>query len=250
LNRPTIPRQNPVAQFLTPDHRVARVNVMLADLGAQGTIALGDQIRTHLESEFDGVAPVEVVLTGDAYVNARGLDAVIVDLVKSLGLAVVIIFGFLTLLFRSFRFGLLSVPPNVMPLVVTMAYMAIRGIRLNTATAMIFSISIGLAVDATIHLLARFKEEREENPHLEEAMIAASRGAGRAIVVTCVMLMAGFSVMLISSFVPVRRFGELTAVTAFGTLLGNLVVLPALLKVAGGPLTKGPGSEEAVPKEV
>ena len=160
-----------------------------------------------------------------------GLDAVIDDLVGSLLLAIVIIFGFLTILFRDIRLGLLSIAPNVLPLVLTMAFMAVRGIRLNTATAMIFAISIGLAVDATIHLITRFREEERVAPVVEDALIRAARGTGRAIVLTCVMLAAGFSVMTISSFVPIRLFGQLIAVTALGTLLGNMVLLPALLKL-------------------
>jgi len=223
--------RNPISPYLTSDRRNARLSLKIADVGAQATIALGGRIEEEAAARFGAMDDVRIDITGDAYVNARGLDAVISDLVGSLLLAVVIIFGFLSLLFRSVRLGMLSVPPNIIPLVVTMAYMAARGIRLNTATAMIFSISIGMAVDATIHVMARFREESRRAKDLDHALVDSARGAGRAIVVTCVMLILGFSVMLISSFVPVRRFGELIAITAFGTLLGNLIVLPALLKV-------------------
>jgi hypothetical protein len=68
----------------------------------------------------------------------------------------------------------------------------------------------------------------------EAALVRAARGTGRAIVISCVTLMAGFSVLLVSSFVPVRNFGELIAVTIGGCLVATLIVLPPLLRVAGG----------------
>lgn len=223
--------RSPLASYLTVDGQHARISLRIADVGAQATIALGDEVNRHAAEVLGELGDIETVLTGDAYVNAMGLDAVIDDLVGSLLLAIVIIFGFLTILFRDIRLGLLSIAPNVLPLVLTMAFMAVRGIRLNTATAMIFAISIGLAVDATIHLITRFREEERVAPVVEDALIRAARGTGRAIVLTCVMLAAGFSVMTISSFVPIRLFGQLIAVTALGTLLGNMVLLPALLKL-------------------
>ncbi len=98
----------------------------------------------------------------------------------------------------------------------------------------IFSISLGLAVDGTIHVLARFREEtRERGLRAHPALIRAARGTGRAIVISCATLMAGFAVLLFSSFVPVRRFGELIAVTVGATLFATLIVQPALLQIAG-----------------
>ena len=177
---------------------------------------------------------LEVHLTGDAYVASKGLDAVISDLVGSLGLAVVVIFAFMMLLFRSLRFAVVSVPPNVLPLVTTAAFMVAVGVKLNAATAIIFSISIGMAVDGAIHVLARFREEQSRTPDVDAALIASARGTGKAILMTCVSLMLGFGVMFASSFVPVRLFGALIAVTIAGTLVSTAVVLPALLKVTSG----------------
>ena len=148
--------------------------------------------------------------------------------------------------------GLLSVPPNIIPLVLTMAYMTIAGINLNTATVVTFAISLGLAVDHTIHMMARFGEEIQEGATkrwpkgdngevpskaigLDDAVVAAARGTGRAIVVTTVTLCAGMLVLLLSSFVPVRQFATLLGITAMSCLLGNLVILPALLKVGWKP---------------
>ncbi len=222
---------SPMRPFLLPDASRGRATFMVEDMGARATMQLIAKVEVEAERIFGDAEGVEVLLTGDAYVGSRGLDVVIRDLLVSLALAFVIIFGFLTVLLRSPRLGLLSIPPNVLPLLGTLAWMALRGVPLNTATVIIFSISIGLAVDGTIHVLARFREEMTEHGDVDRALVRAARGTGKAILLTCVALILGFSVMLTSQFVPIRRFGELIAVTVFGMLISTIFVLPALLRV-------------------
>ena len=224
--------RNPIAPYVSLDRTQARLNISVRDFGAQATIRLSDALIIEAESIFARHEDLEIRLTGDAYTGSVGLKSVISDLIGSLLLAVFVIFGFMTLLFRSARLAALSVPPNVIPLVVTMAFMTVMKVPLNAATAIIFSISIGLAVDGSIHVLARFREEVARCADVDEALVAAARGTGKAIIMTCVSLMLGFGVMLSSSFVPVRRFGELIAMTVFGCLIATVIVLPALLKVA------------------
>ena len=223
--------RNPIAPYVNADGTRARINIGVRDFGAQATIALADRLEDYAKTQLAPFSDVQVRLTGDAYVGSKGLDVVITDLMSSLGLAVFIIFGFMTVLFRSARLAALSVPPNLLPLLVTMAFMVLSGVPLNAATAIIFSISIGMAVDGSIHVLARFQEEVKRQPNVDEALVAAARGTGKAIIMTCVSLMLGFGVMLTSSFVPVQRFGQLIAMTVFGCLLATMIVLPALLKV-------------------
>ncbi|MBH23401.1 MAG: hypothetical protein CMH57_02835 [Myxococcales bacterium] len=223
-----------LSSWLSADRHQARVNVQLEDIGAQATIALIERLEERAAPALATLPGAELQLTGDAYIGSQGLDIVIWDLLTSLLTAIVIIFAFMTALLRSVRLGLLSVPPNVIPLLVTMSYMTLRGIPLNAATVIIFSISVGLAVDGTIHMLARFREELRSQRDLDQALIQATRGTGKAIILTCLSLMLGFGVMLWSSFPPVRRFGELIAVTVFGCLLATLIVLPPLLRI-GAP---------------
>lgn len=224
-------RPNPLEPYVTADRRHLRLNVQLRDDGSVATLGLAGRLQARLDEELGPHPDMLVELTGDAYSGSLGLDSLIRDMASSLGMAFVIIFGIMTLLFRSFRIGLISVPPNVLPLVGTMAYMAVRDIALNTTTVVIFSISIGLAVDDTIHMLARFREERAQGYGIDEALLRAARGSGRAVIVTSVMLGAGMLVMLLSSFTPVRLFGELIAVTLTMCLIGDLILLPALVKL-------------------
>jgi hypothetical protein len=237
---------DPLASYLSVDGDIARLEVRVADVGAQRTMQIINDIHARLERELrtHGAPDVRVVMTGDAFTGSVPITAVTNDMISSLGLAVVLIFGMLTVLFRSVRLGLLSIPSNGLPLLGAVAWMAIRGIPLNVATAIIFSISIGLAVDGTIHVLARFQEERAAGHGIDDALLRAARGTGRAIVISSLVLMFGFSVLLFSGFVPVRYFGELIAVTAAGCLASTLVLQPALLKLGASkdPFPRAPRS--------
>lgn len=226
-------RADPLASWVDDDRSHMRLQIKVRDVGAQATMKFIAALEDELHRAFED-RPIEYAFTGEAYEGSVGMDAVVGDLLGSLLTAVLIIFVLLAGLFRSLRLGLLSIPPNIIPLVFTMAYMVLRGIPLNAATVITFSISLGLAVDGTIHVLARFREEtRDRGFQAHPALIRAARGTGRAIVVSCVTLMAGFAVLLLSNFVPVRRFGELIAVTVGGCLFATLIVQPALLHVAG-----------------
>jgi hypothetical protein len=225
---------SPLEHFVNDERTRARIQLRLKDVGAQQILGFIERLETKLQSQFSA-GEVDFAFTGDAYTGSRGLRAVVHDLLGSLLTAIGIIFVLLTVLFRSLRLGLLSIPPNVFPLVVTMAYMVARGIPLNAATVIIFSISIGLAVDGTIHVLARYREETLKGLGSSQALIRAARGTGQAIVVSGVTLTLGFAVLLWSSFVPVRHFGELIAVTVAACLVATLVVQPALLRLAGLP---------------
>ena len=227
-------KPSPLSEWLTEDGKKARIQFKLRDVGAQATMRFLDDLEDEIDATLEGESTVSVSYTGEAYTGSRGQAAVVNDLLGSLLVAVVIIFLLLAFFFRSVRLGLLSIPPNLIPLVATMAYMVWREIPLNVSTVIIFSISLGLAVNGTIHVLARFREEMHHGIGREAALVRAARGTGRAIVISCVTLMAGFSVLLLSSFVPVRNFGELIAITIGGCLVATLLVLPPLLRVAGG----------------
>jgi predicted RND superfamily exporter protein len=224
-------RGGPLDPWVTFDRRHLRIGVKLADLGSRHGLELSEQVLAHIRAEFAGLEDVEVALTGDAYSGSLGLTALVGDMLGSLFSAFLLIFGFMALLFRSLRMGLISVPPNILPLLATMSWMAFRGIHLNTSTVITFSVALGLAVDDTIHMLARFREEQRAGATVDKAILASARGSGRAILITSIMLGAGLSVLLWSSFVPIRLFAELLGVTIANCLVADLVILPALLKV-------------------
>ncbi|MFO0693105.1 MAG: efflux RND transporter permease subunit [Polyangiales bacterium] len=224
---------NPMSTWRTADGKTVRFQIKLRDIGARGTMDFLSRLEAEMQRKVGRHQGVHVAFTGEAYNGSRGTDAVILDLAGSLSTAVVLIFIQVALLFRSARLGALCIPPNLVPLAGTLAYMVVRGIKLNAATVIIFSISIGLADYGTIHVLSRFQEETRRGLNGAAAIIRSARGTGRAVIVANLTLMAGFGVLLLSSFKPVQQFGELISVTVANCLIATVFMQPALLKVAG-----------------
>ena len=148
--------------------------------------------------------------------------------VRSFLLAFVLIGPMIALLLRSPRYALLSLPPNLFPVLVALGTMGAVGIRLDPATVMIAAMALGIAVDDTIHFLTRYRTERERAGRLE-ALDRTFSAVADPIAETSMVAAAGFLVLLLSDFVPLIYFGLLTALALAAALVADLLVLPALL---------------------
>lgn len=217
--------------FLTQDGQRTRVRIKLTDVGSHATKLFVERVRETLTKELKAYPDVKASFGGDAYLSSRGLDAVVADLSGSVIVAALVIFALLAVLLRDLKLALLAIPANLLPQVWTMAWMVMRGISLSAATAIIFSLSIGLAVDGSIHLVSRFQEERAHGILTTSALVRAVRGSGRNIVVSACALLLGFSAILLSNFVPVQRFAELIIVSMTGSVFATLIIQPVLLRV-------------------
>jgi hypothetical protein len=231
-------RGDPLARFLSRDGAAARLEVRLADRGASRILAMLGAFETRARERF------EVTFSGEAYDASRGLDRIVSSL-GSLGAAVALIFAVMTLLFRSLRLGLLSVPPNALPLAMTLAYMTLRGIPLNAATVIVFTVTLGLAVDGATHVIARFREEALPGRDAREIVLRTVASSGRGVIVASATLLLGYGALLFSAFEPVRLFGELSFVAIFGSLLAQLVLLPALLATFALPRARAADAHES-----
>ena len=220
--------------FLGKDQPVARVMMRIRDVGSAGMQDIISNLNDVLKREIPD--DVQFQVTGDAYLHAVCMDAFVRDLFNSLVAATGVIFLLITLLFRSLRIGLISAIPNVFPLIMTLGYMNLRGYELTAGNVIVFAISLGIAVDDTIHFLARYRDERiklSNNDAIQETL----KSSGRAIILTSVLVVSGLSILVFSDFVPTRRFAELTAITMCSALPGDVILLPALLKLFGGGVT-------------
>jgi predicted RND superfamily exporter protein len=215
--------------FITPEADRARILIRVRDIGTRRTLLLIDELDKSIGELFPPQTGIRVRLTGDAYLNAQAMDGFVRDLLFSLLAASMVIFAVIALLFRSVRVGVIATLPNLTPLIVTLGYMGIRGYDLNVTNVIVFAISLGVAVDDTIHFLSRFREELKSGDDLATTIHRSYIGTGRAIVLTTIIIASGLSILLVSEFLPTRRFAELTMVTMLFALIGDLILLPACL---------------------
>ncbi len=219
----------------------ARVGISLAgdtalvEVGlASSAVARLPLLARALEADLSSAlgTNVEVTLFGSGASAASALGTLVGDLSLSLGLALLAILVLLRIAFGSMRLALVALPTSVAPLVVAFGYMGFRDIQLSAATAMIFTLSFGLAVDASIHLLAFIAPHLKARPRLSSRLLVlAAARAGYAVTVASLALALGFGVLLFSAFPPIREFGELVGVTVVTCLCATLVYLPLLLRL-------------------
>lgn len=215
--------------FYTPEHHRADVSFHVQDLG----IARYGPTFTRIEEGLTAInaehPDFQFSLTGSAVWRWRNLYQIVVDLATSLGSAAIIIFIVLAFAFQSLRLGLISIIPNMFPLAVTGTYLVFTGQALEVVSVCAFTVCLGIAVDDTIHFLTRFREEQlnVENDH--EAIHRAFTGVGTALIMTTIVLVAGFSTVVFSDMRDQRIFAIMSGLTISSALFGDLVFLPALL---------------------
>jgi len=227
---------------LDADRSVLRITLRAADLGAKHYLALEERIEGWVREELAD-APIATTgyLAGTSQVGYAGIDSLIHDMLTSLGYAFLLIFATLALLFRSVRLAAIAMIPNLLPLAVVLGSMGWAGRHLETLSAMVFSIGLGIAVDDTIHYLARWCAEVRAGFTPEEAVQRTTERTGRAIVHTSLVLIFGFGVLYTSAFPPNRLFAVLGSGVIASALVADLWVLPALLLVLRPPVP-GAGS--------
>jgi len=170
-----------------------------------------------------------LVLTGEMAVLSRTLHAAIRSAAGSYLLALVSITVLMVIMIGDLKLGLLSLIPNLAPLLTTLGLMSWLGWPLDMSTMLVFSVAIGLAVDDTIHFFHHFKVNLDKTGRRELAVRETFRTIGRAMVTTSLSLALGFAVFALASLKNIRCFGLLTALAVILALLADLVLTPALL---------------------
>lgn len=222
--------------FYSEDMNFYRVQGLLKDAS---TTELGKfrDIVTH-EVESLKLEDVKIHVTGAAMISANALDHIIYSTIASVGVAIVAIFLLVFLLLKSFRFALIALFPNLLPIIVTLAFMNTIGVSLRVATVLIFSMAFAIAVDACVYLITRFRQEAMvhglDDTHTHTMKLYAiiertMRGSGRPVVYTTLLLLAGFSALSISDFEALRDFAILSSVTLGTALVVDLLLWPALV---------------------
>jgi len=221
--------QNQEQSFIDSTARKTRVSASVADIG---TIEMKELI-VQVEAEIDSIFPSSkytTSLTGTAVAFTKGSDYMVSNLAMSLMIAICFVALLMALLFRSVKMVLISLVPNLIPLLFTAAVMGYFNIPIKPSTVLVFSIAFGISVDDTIHYLAKFRQELSSNGwKIRDAVISAVRETGVSMMYTSIILFFGFAVFMASEFEGTRALGILVSVTLLVAMFANLVLLPTLL---------------------
>ncbi|HEX7071293.1 MAG TPA: MMPL family transporter, partial [Rhodothermales bacterium] len=214
--------------FVDSTFSVTRVFLGVSDVGTTRMNELVDRALAEADSLF-ATDDFDVYVTGTAVTATRSGETLVQNLIWSLIAALVMIAVLMALLFRSARLTMVSLVPNIIPMVAVAGAMGFWGITLKPSTALIFSLAFGIAVDASIHFLAKYRLLLRKGLAEDQAVRTTMKETGKAILVNSLVLMAGFLVFTLSSFGGTVSMGGLTALTLGVAMCSNLLVLPAML---------------------
>ncbi len=190
-----------------PDNRTAKLTFRVQDLGTAKYKPVFERVEAginQIASQHEGFS---IVLDGNPIRRWKNLYKIVSDLATSLGTASIEILIVMGVAFRSLKLGLIAIVPNMVPLAAAGTFMAVFGWPLDIVSVCSFTICLGIAVDDTIHFLSRYREEQLHQPDRRLALQQAFQGVGTGMIMTTVVLVAGFSSVLISETRDHRVFG-------------------------------------------
>lgn len=206
-----------------------RITGGVTDIGIKRMRSLRADLEERIDEIFDPER-FDITITGTSVLYLRGTEYLVKNLFVSLALAVLLIAIFMAWMFRSARMVLVSLLPNLLPLLFTAAIMGFAGITLKPSTILVFSIAFGISVDDTIHFLAKYRQElKARNWNIRESVIAALKETGLSMIYTSIVLFFGFSIFIASNFGGTIALGMLVSITLMIAMFSNLILLPTLL---------------------
>ncbi|HKJ78420.1 MAG TPA: MMPL family transporter, partial [Prolixibacteraceae bacterium] len=192
-----------------------------------------EELYAGFNADIDSVFTADkydVTVTGSSVTFFRGTKYLLRNLFTSLGLAVLLISAFMAIMFSSWRMVIMSLTPNVIPLIFTAAIMGFTGIPIKASTILVFSIAFGISVDNTIHFLAKYRQElKATNWDIGQSVILAIQETGVSMLYTSVVLFFGFGIFALSSFGGTVAMGVLVSLTLLVAVTTSLILLPSLL---------------------
>jgi len=207
----------------------ARISFRVADISTAKMDSVFEALLPKINEIFDA-DKYEVTITGASVVFLNGTKFLLKNLMLSLLLVIVLISIFMAWMFNSFRMVVVSIIPNLIPLLLTGAIMGYFGIALKPSTILVFSIAFGISVDDTIHFLAKYRQELlVNNWNIRKSVLSALKETGVSMFYTSVVLFFGFFIFVASDFGGTIALGLLVSITLLLAMLSNLLLLPALL---------------------
>ena len=213
--------------LVAADRRTLRLTATTRGMSVRSFIEVAERARATAHAAAADRA--EVSLSGYLPLYSHMIEQVVDDQVKSFSLAFLMVFLVVSLVLRSWRFALIAIPPNLLPVVILLGVMGIVGIKLDIATVTVAAVVLGVIVDDTIHILHRLRRELAAGADLDTAMRAVARASGLAVVSTSLVFAAGFFVISLAGSDAVGNSGLLIAVAVLAALVTDLMLLPAFV---------------------
>lgn len=207
----------------------ARISFQIADIGSDKIVPIKDGVIALADSIFPK-EQYEVNVTGTSVIFLKGNQFLVSNLIQSLLIAYIVIAVILAILFGSFKMILISLTTNTIPLIFTAGFMGFMDINLKPSTVMVFSIAFGMAVDFSIHYVARFRMDlKKYDGNIGKAVNSALAETAPSMIYTSFVLFFGFSIFIMSTFGGTVSLGILTTLTLVVALFTNILLLPSLL---------------------
>ncbi len=224
-------QNNLLRAFVDSTGRYVRFTCKVADVG---TVKMNELVQQNVQKKADEIFSkadgYEVKITGTTLLFLKGNAYLINDLSESLVYSFILISLMMAFIFTSPKMILISMIPNVIPMVMTAGIMGLFHIPLKPSTALIFGISFGISIDSTIHFLSKYKQEMVFcKGNVLQAVTRSMQEAGVSMIYTSVVLFCGFIIFVFSNFGGTVALGLLTSLTLFFAMFTNLTILPALL---------------------
>jgi hydrophobe/amphiphile efflux-3 (HAE3) family protein len=220
---------NTMKSMVDSTNRYARISIQMADVGSAAMKPLNARVQKQVDDLFPK-DKYDVKLTGTSIIFLKGNDYLVENLLQSMISALILISLMMAFLFFSWKMVLISLIPNIVPLLMTLGIMGFFDIRLKPSTIIIFSIAYGIVVDFTIHFLAKYRNAlKRNNWDMATAIPQSLIEAGPSIIYTAVALFFGFIIFAASNFGGTVALGVLTSLSLLFGMLMNLLLLPSLL---------------------
>ncbi len=207
------------------DYRTLRVTAFTEDAGSKRINAIRDEIDTKISVIFSDEI---VTITGTTILSADLTNKIVYSLAWSILLALSAITLIMVVLFKNMKLVIIALVPNLIPLIMVGGIMGFLNVDIKPSTAVIFTIALGIAVDDSIHYLARFRIEYLRRKAMMPALTATTVRTGRAIILTSMILIAGFATLITSAFTSTAMMGILVCTTIFAALIADLFMLPSM----------------------
>jgi hypothetical protein len=232
-------------RLVDSQYRLARITIKTPYADGVHYRDFVDRVRSLFASQLDG--KVDVTVTGSMALVARAIPKALESMAVSYVAAFVVISFLMIVLLGSIRLGLLSMIPNLLPIIVAMGTMGILDVPIDLTTIMVGSIALGLVVDDTIHFMYNYKKYHDLTGDVRAAVEASFLGAGRAMVVTSAVLVVAFGVDILASLSNIVVFGLLVALIIVLALLADFLVAPALMRLSTARHAVLPLASRALP---